>query len=179
VKYNIIYADPPWSYRSKHTGGSMKSGASDKYPVLTVEQLRQFPINDIADKDSVLFMWGTTPMLQEALEVVKAWGHKYKTTLYWHKTGRLGLGYWARGEVEFVLMGIKGKVKAFRSTETNFVEAPVREHSEKPEEMRQKIERMTVNMPDQRRIELFARKKVPGWDAWGNQVESDLKLVIG
>jgi len=175
-KYNIIYPDPPWSYDNKKTGGSHKSGAAQKYPTMTTKEIAKLPVPEISHKDSVLFLWATVPMLPEALHVMKSWGYKYKTKITWHKAGRLGLGYWFRGEVEELLFGVKGKVKAFRSSLPNFIETPVLRHSEKPEEFRQLIERATISMPDRRMIELFARKKVPNWDAWGNEIDSDIEL---
>jgi N6-adenosine-specific RNA methylase IME4 len=177
-KYNIIYPDPPWSYDNKKTGGSMKSGAAQKYPVMTTEEIARLPIKEIADKNSMLFLWATVPMLPDALYVMQAWGYKYKTKITWHKTGRVGLGYWFRGEVEELLFGIRGKVPAFRCQAPNFIETPVLGYSEKPEEFRKLIERATKWMEDRRMIELFARKKVPGWDAWGLDVESDIVMPL-
>lgn len=177
-KYNILYADPGWKYRNEKTGGSHKSGAAQKYTVMTVEEIAALPVKEIADKNSVLFLWGTVPMLPEAMQVMSAWGYKYKTTVFWHKTGRNGLGYWFRGEVEYVLFGVKGKIKAFRCQLPNFIEAPVeKEHSKKPEAFRTLIETATARtILEPRRIELFARRRVPGWDAWGNEVESDIAI---
>jgi site-specific DNA-methyltransferase (adenine-specific) len=174
--YNILYADPGWKYDNAKTGGSHKSGAAQKYTVLPVKEICRLPVSTIADKNSVLFLWGTVPMLPEAFRVLKAWGYKYKTMIIWHKTGRLGLGYWFRGEAEVLLFGVRGRVKAFRSSLPNFVETPVLGHSEKPEEFRQLIETATVSMGERRMIELFARKRVPGWDAYGDQVESDISF---
>lgn len=175
-KYNIIYADPPWSYDNKKTGGSLKSGAEQKYPTMSTVEISQLPISQIANKNSVLFLWATVPMLPDALQVMKSWGYKYKTKITWHKTGRVGLGYWFRGEVEELLFGIKGKIPAFRCQAPNYIETKVLGHSEKPEEFRQLIEKATSKMEDRRMIELFARKKVPGWDAWGLDVESDIVM---
>lgn len=171
-KYNIIYADPGWKYDNQKTGGSHTSGAAQKYTVMTVDEICRLPVPDIAEKDSVLFLWGTVPMLQEALIVMKEWGFKYKTAIFWRKIGRLGLGYWFRGEIEYLLFGVHGKVKAFRCQLPNFLEAPVLGHSEKPEEFRKLIEvatSRTIETP--RRIELFARRRVPGWDAIGNAID--------
>jgi N6-adenosine-specific RNA methylase IME4 len=110
-------------------------------------------------------------MLPEALEVMKSLGFTYKTSLFWHKTGRMGLGYWFRGEVEILLFGIKGKVKAFKCQLPNHVEAPVGEHSEKPEIFREIIEKATANMSP-RYLELFARKEVPGWRCLGRDIDN-------
>lgn len=171
-KYQIIYADPPWRYENTRTGGSMKSGASHKYPCMTLDDIKAFPIQKIAHKNSVLFLWATVPLLPEAIEVLSAWGYKYKTALFWRKIMSLGMGFWFRGQVEMLLLGVRGKVKAFRIQETNFVQAKVGKHSQKPNEFRTLIEK--INLAP--RIELFAREKTEGWDVWGNEVESDIEL---
>jgi len=166
-KYQIIYADPPWSYRNKKTGGSMTSGSKSKYPVMELEDIKKLPIQNIATKDSVLFLWATTPLLPEALEVMKAWGYRYKTAIYWRKIMSLGMGFWFRGQVEVLLMGIKGKVKAFRIQKPNFIQTKVGKHSEKPIDFRHLIE-LTGLKP---RIELFARQKIEGWDVMGYDID--------
>ena len=148
----------------------MKSGSAAKYPTMPTKEICAMPVRDIAEKDSVLFLWATVPLLEDALSVMRAWGYNYKAKITWHKTGRLGLGFWYRGEVEELLFGIKGKVKAFRSSLPNHIETPVLGHSEKPEEFRQLIEKSTISIPNPRRIELFARTRVEGWTAWGLEV---------
>lgn len=168
-KYKVIYADPPWSYRNKRTGGSMRSGAASKYPVMTVDEICSLPVADIADKDAVLFLWATVPMLPEALQVMKAWGFAYKTMLTWRKIMSLGMGFWFRCQTEHLLVGVRGKVRAFRCQKPNFMQLRALGHSEKPEEFRKLIEEVTAGMEP--RIELFARKYSLGWDVWGNEVD--------
>jgi len=172
-KYQIIYADPPWAYRNKRTGGSMKSGAADKYPVMSLDDILALPVGAIADADAVLFLWATVPLLPEALSVVEGWGFKYKTLVVWRKIMSLGMGFWLRGQCELCLVGVKGKVKPFKLQRANFIQTKALRHSAKPEEMRKLIE-TTGLFP---RIELFARQKVEGWDCWGNEVESDIDLM--
>jgi len=150
----------------------MISGAVNKYPVMELDELTKLSIMDIAQKDSALFLWATTPLLPEALGLLRAWGYQYKTAIYWRKIMSLGMGYWYRGQVELCLLGIKGKVKAFRIQRANFIQTKALRHSEKPEEMRLLIEATEL----QPRIELFARRKVEGWDCWGNEVESNVEL---
>jgi len=174
--YDIIYADPPWAYRNKKTGGSMVSGAEAKYPTMSVDEISALPIKDIASKNSVLFMWATVPLMPEAFQVMKAWGYKYKTMITWRKIMSLGMGYWFRGQCEHLLLGVRGQVKAFRLQEPNFIQAKVLAHSEKPEEFRQLIERATSKMPSRNSVELFARRRVTGWDVFGNQVEGSIRL---
>lgn len=171
-KYQIIYADPPWEYKNKKTGGSMQSGSSSKYKTMSIEQLCELPIQNISDKSCVLFLWATVPLLPEALLVMSSWGFKYKTSLFWRKIMSLGMGFWFRGQVEILLMGIKGKVKAFRLQIANIHQEKVRKHSQKPDYFRDIIEK-TGLIP---RIELFAREKHEEWDVWGNEIESDIKL---
>jgi N6-adenosine-specific RNA methylase IME4 len=171
-KYQIIYADPPWSYKNKNTGGSMKSGAIAKYPTMTINEICDLPIADIADKNSVLFLWATVPLMPEAFKVMEAWGYKYKTMLTWRKIMSLGMGFWFRGQTEHLLMGVKGKVKAFRIQKANFIQCKAGTHSTKPVEFRSLID-MTELSP---KIELFARSEHEGWDVWGNEVESDITL---
>jgi len=172
-KYNIIYADPPWKYDNVRTGGSMKSGAAQKYPVMSVEDICNLPVKDILDKDSVLFLWVTVPFLPDGFKVMDAWGFKYKTTLFWRKTGSLGLGYWFRGQVECLLFGVRGKVKAFRLQEQNFFQCKRLKHSKKPEEFRRLVDDATAKtMEHRRKIELFATKETVGWDAVGYDVDN-------
>ena len=171
-KYKVIYADPPWDYRNKKTGGSMISGAASKYSTMTLGEICSLPVSDITDENSVLFLWVTCPMQDEGMQVMKAWGYKYKTKIYWRKIMSLGMGFWFRGQVEECWLGIKGNIKAFRLQIPNFIQTKALRHSQKPEEMRKIIE-MTGLSP---RIELFARQKTENWDAWGNEVEGDIEL---
>ena len=149
----------------------MKSGSSAKYPTLTVEELCALPIPDIADKNSVLFLWATVPLMPEAFEVMNAWKYKYKTMIFWRKIMSMGLGFWFRGQVEILMLGVRGKIKAFRCQEANFIQSKALKHSEKPEEFRQLIERATVNIENPRRLEVFGRKQVDGWDVIGNDID--------
>src|SRR3990167_10883008 len=175
MTFDIILADPPWAYRNKKTGGSMISGAEAKYPTMSVGELRSLPVKEIASKDGVLFLWTTTPMQEEAMQIMKAWGFKYKTKIYWRKIMSLGMGYWFRGQVEELWLGVRGHVKAFRLQECNIIQCKALAHSQKPEEFRQLIERATGKMPDRRMLELFARRKYSNWSVWGNEVESDIE----
>jgi len=165
-KYQIIYADPPWKYKNKRTGGSLKSGAESKYSTMTVKDISNLPVQEISCKDSVLFLWVTCPMQKEGMLVMESWGYRYKTKIYWRKIMSLGMGFWFRGQVEECWFGIKGNIKAFRMQIPNFIQTKALRHSEKPEEVRKIIEN-TGLCPC---IELFARQKTEGWDAWGNEI---------
>lgn len=170
-KYQIIYADPPWSYRNKKTGGSMSSGSESKYPTLSLDEIVNIPIKNISDKNSVLFLWATVPLMPEAFSVMGAWNFKYKTMLTWRKIMSLGMGHWFRGQCEHLLFGVRGKIKAFRLQEPNFIQCKVLKHSQKLEEFRSLINRATKNMNPCNKIELFARQKVEGWTSIGYDID--------
>lgn len=169
-KYGIIYADPAWKYEDSSCDGN----CADHYNTMSVEEICNLPVKDIADKDCILFMWVTYPMLQEGLEVMKAWGFTYKTIgfqwLKQNKTGNgyfFGLGRWTRGNTECCLIGTKGKPKRVSDRVSQLIISPIEQHSKKPDCTRRKIEMLCGKLP---RIELFARQTAEGWDCWGNEV---------
>lgn len=168
--YQVIVADPPWSYRNKKTGGSMQSGAAAKYPNLDIDELKEIPVRDISARDSILILWVTSPLLPEGIELLQAWGYQYKAALYWDKD-RYGMGFWYRGQIEPCLIGIRGKVPAFRSSERNLFTEKARRHSEKPETFWKLIEPCLDEKGLSPRIELFARLQRSGWDAFGNEIQ--------
>lgn len=175
--YNVLLADPPWEYSNRNTGGSMKSGAAQQYPTLDLETIKRMwrilhPL--YAPGGCVLFLWATTPLKFEAGEVMRAWGFEYKTTVYWDKD-RMGMGFWLRGQVEELLVGVRGDVKPFRLQEPNIIREKPMKHSRKPEESYRMIQRA---LPYARRLELFATEKRRGWDSWGNVVQNDVHLDI-
>ena len=169
-KYNIIYADPPWSYKDKKCNGNCES----HYKTMNIEDICNLPIKNIADKDCVLFLWVTYPMLNEGLKLIEEWGFKYKTIgFHWikqNKSGKglfFGLGRWTRGNSECCLIAVKGKPKRISNSVSQLVFSPLQEHSKKPDIVREKIVELIGDKP---RIELFARQSVEGWDCWGNEV---------
>lgn len=176
-KYQIIYADPPWKYdRNKVQGAAEKH-----YPCMGVTELCSLPINTLADKDCVLLLWTTYPKLPDALNVIKAWGFEYKTTAFvWIKQNKsgngcfFGLGFWTRGNSEICLLATKGHPHRKSNKIHQLIFSPLRQHSEKPAITREKIVDLLGELP---RIELFARQKVAGWDAWGNEISSDIQLT--
>lgn len=169
-KYNIIYADPPWSYKDKKCNGNCLS----HYNTMSIEDICNLPINKISDKDSILFIWVTYPMLKEGLEVIEKWGFKYKTIGFqWIKKNKksdsffFGLGRWTRGNTECCLLATKGNIKRINNNISQLIISSIEEHSKKPSEARDKIVNLVGNLP---RIELFSRQKVDGWDCWGNEI---------
>jgi N6-adenosine-specific RNA methylase IME4 len=169
-RYQVIVADPPWEYRNKKTGGSMKSGSVAKYPTMPLGEICGLNVPEISEKNAVLFLWGTTPLADYPFVVMKSWGFKYKTKIYWRKVMSLGMGYWFRGQVEECLVGIKGKVPAFRCQRPNIIQSKVRKHSQKPEEFFQLIEPELSRCGLDSKIELFAREPRAGWNSWGNEI---------
>lgn len=143
------------------------------------KDIGMLPISGLADKDCVLFMWATSPLLPEALEVMKAWGFKYKTVAFcWNKQTKnskwvSNMGRWTMGNVEICILGVNGKPKRIIKNVKQLVIAERKRHSEKPQEVRTRIVDLMGDIP---RIELFARVKTEGWDVWGNEVESDIVL---
>jgi len=176
-KYQIIYADPPWSYNDKMAGHSFS--LDHEYETQSKDWIEKLPVGSIAAKDSVLFLWAVSPQLPEALQVMKAWGFKYITVAFcWskhHKSGKKvsNLGRWTMGNVELCLLGRKGKPQRLSKNIKQLVEAERTRHSAKPDEVRKRIVDLMGNVP---RIELFAREKTEGWDIWGNELPNDVEL---
>lgn len=172
-KYNIIYADPPWKYNDQTTKASRTVNL--QYDTMNTEEMYDFPVKDIADKNSVCFMWVTFPKLKEGIELLEKWGFKYKTVAFtWVKKNKnndsyfMGMGYYTRSNAEICLLGIKGKpLKRFSHSVKQVIDAKIMEHSRKPDEVRNRIVELFGNIP---RIELFARQYAEGWDCWGNEV---------
>jgi len=170
----IIYADPPWTYRDKCHAG--KRGAGYKYRLMTIDELiglRPF-IDSIAAPDCLLAMWWVPPQPLEALQLVSAWGFTLKTMkgFTWHKltkTGRdhFGMGNYTRANTEDCLFAVRGKPKRISAAVPQLIHAPLREHSRKPDEARDRLVQMMGSVP---RIELFARQKHSGWRVWGDEV---------
>ncbi len=177
-KYKIIYADPPWKYRQRGVQGACEK----HYKTMSLDELKELPVPEIADKDCALFLWATFPTLPDALSLMEAWGFTYKTTAFvWLKKNRkadswfYGLGFWTRANAEICLLGTRGRPKRQSARVHQFIVAPIGRHSKKPAEAREKILALMGDLP---RVELFARESCPGWDAWGNEVECSPGLSL-
>ena len=171
-KYQIIYADPPWTYKDKASAG--KRGASYKYPVQDQKWICNLPVPDIADNNCILFLWTTMPQLPNVFEVINSWGFKYKTCGFtWVKKNKIkdswfmGMGNWTRSNAELCLLSVKGKPKRVNASVLSVVDTPIEKHSKKPDIIKDSIVKLCGNLP---RIELFARQKTKGWDVWGNEI---------
>ena len=171
-KYKVIYADPPWTFKTFSDKGKGRS-PEQHYDVLDLPAISRLPINSISEDNAVLLMWVIDPLLDKAFEVIKAWGFKYKTVAFtWAKTNKTkpgfftGLGYWTRGNPEMCLLATKGKPKRLSKSVPQLVVDKRREHSRKPDVMYKHIE----DLLEGPYIELFARQQREGWDCWGNEV---------
>ena len=183
MKYQIIYADPPWKY-GVWGKGSKKSALGKKYnknplplpyQTMSVDEIASLPVCEFADKNCELYLWTTQRYLPDAFKVVRDWGFKYCQTLTWCKkpmgTGQGGIYC---PTTEFILLGRVGKMPRVDRINTTWWEVKRQtRHSKKPELFQDIIEQVT-NPP---RLELFARRKRLGWDCWGNEVESDIELM--
>jgi N6-adenosine-specific RNA methylase IME4 len=179
-RYKVIYADPPWRYATWSHRGQGK-GASQHYTCMSLTDICELPVASLAADDAALFMWVTQPMLPEALKVVESWGFTFKTVAFvWIKMPpcwtvesgrirpRLGLGYHTRSGAEQCWLATRGKgYKRQAQGIEQVVHAPLREHSRKPDEVIERIDRLVGDVP---RIELFARSTRAGWDCWGLEV---------
>ena len=190
-RYDIIYADPPWDYggkmqydksciKSENENFERKifiSAANFQYPTIKLEQLKQLDVPSIAAENCLLFLWTTGPHMANAILLGSAWGFEYKTIAFvWdkqvHNPGRYTLS-----QTEFVLVFKKGKIPTPRGARNirQFVSCPRGKHSEKPDIV---IDGITQMFPTQRKIELFARKNVPGWDNWGLEIPEAVQLAL-
>ena len=162
--YAVVLADPPWSYDFLPS----ESRATERhYPTMALEEIKALPVAGLAADDCVLFLWATAPKLAEALEVVAAWGFTYRTSAVWVKD-KIGLGRYFRSQHEYVLVATRGEpptpVPANRPP--SVFEAPRTRHSQKPTVLHELVEKMYPSAP---KIELFARCRREGWEAWGNE----------
>jgi len=170
-KFPVIYADPPWSYNDKMTGHSFS--LDHEYETQSLAWIKSLQVKDLAAKDAVLFLWATNPLLPEAFEVITAWGFKFKTVAFvWAKqtvTGKwaYNLGRWTMGSSELCLLATRGRPQRIERNVKQLVVAERTKHSKKPDEVRQRIVTLMGDVP---RIELFARERPEGWEAWGNEV---------
>jgi N6-adenosine-specific RNA methylase IME4 len=180
-RYSIILADPPWTYRNYsdqwHKDNPKSRWVGNQYGLMDHEDIKSLPILEIAEEDCALFLWATYPNLVEALDVMNAWGFKYKTAAFtWIKENKkadtlfTGMGFWTRANAEICLLGTRGKPKRVSKSVRQIVQSKLRAHSQKPSEVRERIVELLGDLP---RIELFARERVDGWSSWGLEVGSN------
>lgn len=167
LTFPTILADPPWDVLQR--GGR---GAHLHYSLMTVDEIAALPVGRLANDDAHLWLWVTNASLFSGQVVMTAWGFTYRSCLTWAKPG-LGLGsYYLRNNTEHLLLGTKGRAPILFRSQPTWLFAPKQEHSHKPEEQYAVIERCSPGPY----LELFARRKRPGWQVWGNEVASDVEL---
>lgn len=177
--FKAIYADPPWHFETWGEGGDRN--VTSKYPTMQLAEMADLRVNDLAADDCVMFMWVVWPKLFEAIDLLRAWGFDYKTCAFcWIKADdrqsdfftdsvpvQVGMGFWTRANSEVCLLATKGKPKRLNADVRQGIIEPRREHSRKPDCVRDRIERLV----DGPYLELFARTQRPGWTVWGNETD--------
>jgi len=180
-KYNIIYADPPWSFSSKELqkyGGVRFTSMDKHYQTQSKTWIKDLPVKNITHQDCALFLWSTDAHIEDAIQTMRSWGFKYVTVAFvWEKLTSTGktvanLGAWTMKNYELCLFGTKGGMLKHKQVNNIYqkVAAERTKHSKKPNEVRKRIEDLFGDLP---RIELFAREKTDGWDVWGNEIVDD------
>jgi N6-adenosine-specific RNA methylase IME4 len=185
-EYNIILADPPWKYDSPGAINVKRKDTviiENHYDTMEIEDIKNMKIP--AAKNSMLFLWSTAPKLNEAMDVMSAWGFTYKTNAIWHKSfgyynGQVcgtRLGFYFMNSHELILIGKRGNIHcpSPKDRYKSVFEGKTKAHSQKPDIIYSIIEKM---YPRASKIELFARRRREGWDAWGNQVSNQIQTIL-
>lgn len=172
--FDIIYADPPWSFDNWSEKGEDRN-PNQHYDTMGWQEIAALPVGELASRDCACFLWAIDPLLDKAFETLRRWGFRYATVAFtWVKLNpsgqgyAMGTGYYTRANPEICLLGMTGSMPRLDAGVRQLVVEPRREHSRKPDRIADDIVRLFGDRP---RIELFARTKRPGWAAWGNQVE--------
>lgn len=189
MKYGAILADPPWAYAMRSAKGYKKSPEAH-YDTMPLEEIRALPVRELAGPDCLLFMWSTWPHLPQALEVIEAWGFQFVTGGAWIKRTKhwnlaFGTGYVQRSASEPYLVAKIATPELASRSERNVIDVPLvadkieavrREHSRKPVQMREMIDRL---LPRAFKAELFAREPWEGNDIWGNETFKFINALQG
>jgi N6-adenosine-specific RNA methylase IME4 len=174
-KFKTILADPPWRFMNRSCKGAPDNIKAFRYNTMPLEEICSMPVQKITAENAHLYLWIPNGLLAEGLKVMKEWGFKYKTNIVWHKIRKdgepdgSGLGGYFRHATEIVLFGVRGNLTTLRSwTQVNIIKSRRREHSRKPDELYNIIERCSPSPY----LELFARGTRSGWHAWGDQAKN-------
>jgi N6-adenosine-specific RNA methylase IME4 len=168
-RFRTILADPPWDVEQKG-----KRGAERHYDLMSLDRIKAMPVRDLAEDNSHLWLWCTNATLRDGYDVAEAWGFTVRSPLTWIKF-RLGLGTYLRNSTEHVLFATRGKAPVNFRAQPTWINAPVQDHSHKPEEIYPVIERIS----DGPYLELFARRRPPSsaaWSVWGNEIAADIRI---
>ena len=175
-KYATILADPPWRFSNRTGKMAPEHRRLSRYGTLTLEEIAALPVAEAAEARAHLYLWIPNALILEGLDVMRRWGFNYKTNLVWHKVrkdggpdGR-GVGFYFRNVTELVLFGVRGSMRTLAPgrRQVNFLKTQKREHSRKPDEFYEIIERCSPGPY----LEMFARSARPGWSSWGNEVDT-------
>jgi len=179
MKYSVVYCDPPWDYKGQvqhaKKGEPTTGGAVSHYGTMTLKELKGLDVLEHCEPDCLLFMWATSPHLDQAIELLKAWGFQWATVGFVWDKQKVNPGFYTMSQVEICLIGKRGKIPQPRGARNirQFVSKMRGEHSYKPDEVRERIEQM---FPTQKKLEMFARKTFSGWDSWGDEVQSTVVI---
>jgi N6-adenosine-specific RNA methylase IME4 len=163
--FGVILADPPWAFKPYGKKLLAPTQGEQPYPVMKLDDIKALPVGDVAAKDCLLFMWTVSHLQAAAFDVAAAWGFKPVSVAFFWDKSRIGMGYWTRQEGEICHLFKRGKPKRLAKDVRSVIRAPRREHSRKPDEQYERIERLVAGPY----LELFARQAWPGWTAWGNE----------
>lgn len=169
-RFKTILADPPWEHMQQNGA----RGAIVHYRLMSLERIKAMPVSDLAEQDGHLWLWCTNASLRDGYDVAETWGFTPRSVLTWIKF-RLGLGHFLRNSTEHVLFCTRGNAPALFRSQPTWINAPVQEHSRKPDELYAVIERVSPGPY----LELFARRRPPsthGWFVWGDEIDADIRI---
>lgn len=178
--YGTILADPPWQFSNRTGKMAPEHRRLSRYSTMSLNEVKALPVAQLAAEQSHLYLWVPNALIQEGLDVMDAWGFKYKTNIVWYKIrkdggpdGR-GVGFYFRNVTELVLFGVRGSMRTLEAgrRQTNIITSRKREHSRKPDQLHDIIERCSPGPY----LELFARRPRSGWQLWGDQIESKARM---
>ena len=179
-KFSTILADPPWQFQNRTGKMAPEHKRLSRYPTMKLQEIKDLPVEAIADDRAHLYLWVPNALLAEGMQVMEHWGFTYKTNMIWYKIrkdggpDRRGVGFYFRNVTEIILFGVRGKnIRTLQSgrSQENIISSRKREHSRKPDEQYDIIESCSWGPY----LELFARGKRKGWATWGNQANDDYK----
>jgi len=163
-RYATLLIDPPWNVNQRG-----RYGAINHYDLMSVEKIKAMPIKELATENSHCWLWVTNNTMKYGFDLLEAWGFTPRSIFTWIKL-HMGLGNYLRNCTEHVLLGTRGKAPVLCKNQINYGIFPIQDHSHKPEEIHKIVERTSPGPY----LELFARRRQPGWDVWGNEIDSDI-----
>jgi N6-adenosine-specific RNA methylase IME4 len=175
-QFGTVLVDPPWRFQNRTGKMAPEHKRLRRYRTMSFEEIAGLPVADLARPQSHLYLWCPNALLLEALTIMKVWGFTYKTNIVWYKVrkdggpdGR-GVGFYFRNVTELLLFGVRGKLRTLKPgrKQVNILVSRKQEHSWKPEEAYRLMEACSPGPY----VELFARQRRPGWEPWGDEVDT-------